>query len=86
MNLSFWGQIGALAGAAIGYLNYVFILSIIEPRLRALDKSETAEERGVFERKIVLLRRIMLVIEVAVFAGVGYFLGSGLGGWFGAGG
>jgi len=80
MNLSWWGQIGALAGAVIGYANYAFILSIIEPRLRALDKSQTTEERGAFERKIVLLRRIMLAIEVAVFAGVGYFLGSTFGG------
>jgi hypothetical protein len=79
MNLSFWGQIGALAGAAIGFVNYRFIISIIEPRLRALDKSQTAEERNAFERKIVLLRRILFVFEVAVLAGAGYFAGSLLG-------
>jgi hypothetical protein len=80
MSLSAWGQIGALVGAAIGYASYAFILSIIEPRLRALDQSKTIEERSTFERKIVHLHRIMLVIEVAVFAGVGYFLGSTFGG------
>ncbi|MEX0590111.1 MAG: hypothetical protein WD207_03395 [Xanthobacteraceae bacterium] len=79
MDLSFCGQIGALAGAALGYLNYRVIIGILEPRLRSLDKSATAEERDAFERKIVLLRRIFLTLEVAILAGVGYVLGS----WFG---
>jgi hypothetical protein len=60
MGLSLWGQVGALIGAALGYLNFRVLVGILEPRLRALDKSANADERGAFERKIVLLRRILL--------------------------
>ncbi|MCC6949123.1 MAG: hypothetical protein IT539_15270 [Bradyrhizobiaceae bacterium] len=80
MELSLWGQIGALIGAALGYLNFRVIIGILEPRLRATDKSGTAEERGSFERKIVLLRRIFFTFEVVVLGAVGYFVGSLFGG------
>jgi hypothetical protein len=80
MDLSLWGQIGALAGVVLGYINFRVIVAIIVPRLRALDRSETAEERGAFERKIVLFRRILFVLEIAIMAGVGYFVGQTLGG------
>jgi hypothetical protein len=79
MELSLWGQIGALIGAALGYLNFRVIIGILEPRLRALDKSNTAEERNAFERKIVLLRRIFVTLEVVILGIVGYFVGSWLG-------
>jgi hypothetical protein len=79
MDLSFWGQIGALVGAALGYVNFRVIIAIIEPRLRALDRSPTAEERNAFERKMVLFRSILFALEIAIMAGVGYFAGS----WFG---
>lgn len=80
MELSLWGQIGALIGAALGYLNYRVILGIVVPRLRAVDRSETAEERAAFERKIVWLRRIFFTLEVVVLGGVGYWVGTWLGG------
>jgi hypothetical protein len=80
MNLSFWGQIGALAGAVLGYINFRVIIAIIEPRLRALDHSPTTEERNAFERKMVLFRRILFVLEIAIMAGVGYFVGTMFGG------
>jgi ABC-type antimicrobial peptide transport system permease subunit len=80
MNLSFWGQIGALVGAVLGYINFRVIIAIIEPRLRALDRSPTAEERNAFERKMVLFRRILFVLEIAIMAGVGYFVGIMFGG------
>jgi hypothetical protein len=80
MGLSLWGQIGALIGAAIGYVNFRVIIAILEPRLRATDRSQTAEERGVFERKIVLLRRIFLVLEIGILGAIGYFLGHLFGG------
>jgi len=80
MELSLWGQIGALIGASLGYLNFRMIIGVLEPRLRATDKSATAEERGAFERKIVLLRRIFLTLEVVVLALVGYFVGALFGG------
>ena len=76
MGLSLWSLIGTAAGVVVGYANYAFIMGVIEPRLRALDRSESEEERAAFERKIVLMRRIMLAFEIAVFAGTGYFIGA----------
>jgi hypothetical protein len=80
MTLSFWGQIGALIGVFLGYVNYRVIMAILEPRLRKLDKSETVEERSDFERRIVLLRRIFLALEIGILGAIGYFLGSLFGG------
>jgi hypothetical protein len=80
MGLSLWGQIGVLIGAVLGYVNFRVIMAVLEPRLRKLDNSRTAEERGVFERKIVLLRRIFLVLEIGILGAVGYFVGSLFGG------
>jgi hypothetical protein len=80
MGLSLWGQIGALIGAALGYINFRVIIAILEPRLRATDRSQTADERGAFERKIVLLRRILLVLEIGILGAVGYFVGNLFGG------
>jgi hypothetical protein len=80
MTLSLWGQIGALIGAALGYINFRVIIGILEPRLRKLDGSKTAEERGAFERKMVLLRRIFFVLEIGILGAVGYFVGTLFGG------
>jgi hypothetical protein len=80
MGLSLWGQIGALIGAALGFLNYRVIIGILEPRLRATDKSATAEERNAFERKVVLLKRIFFTFEVVLLGAVGYYIGVLLGG------
>ncbi|HEY7458566.1 MAG TPA: hypothetical protein VH765_07430 [Xanthobacteraceae bacterium] len=79
MGLSLWGQVGALIGAALGYLNFRVLVGILEPRLRALDKSANADERGAFERKIVLLRRILFTFEIGILGFIGYLVGS----WFG---
>jgi hypothetical protein len=76
MGLSLWGQIGALVGATFGFLNYRVIIGILEPRLRATDKSPTAEERNAFERRIVLLKRIFFAFEVVVLGVVGYYVGT----------
>jgi hypothetical protein len=80
MTLSLWGQIGALIGALLGYINFRVIIGILEPRLRKLDGSKTAEERAAFERKLVLLRRIFFTFEIVVLGAVGYFVGSLFGG------
>ena len=80
MGLSLWGQIGALIGAILGYLNFRVIIGILEPRLRALDKSTNADERGAFERKMMLLRRIFFTLEIVILGGIGYVVGSMFGG------
>jgi p-aminobenzoyl-glutamate transporter AbgT len=80
MDLSLLALVGAMLGTVIGVINYAIIMRIVEPRLRALDKSQTSEERDEFERKISLMRRIVLAIEVAVFAAVGYYTGRFIGG------
>ena len=43
--LSLGGFLGAIAGTALGAVNYVIMVPVIEQRLRALDKSETAQDR-----------------------------------------
>ena len=83
MDISLWSQIGAVAGAALGYVNFRVFIAILEPRLRAFDDSRTAEERAAFERKIVLLRRILFTLEIGILAGVGYFAGAWFGSWIG---
>lgn len=79
MDLSTAGLAGAVIGAALGVMSALAIVSVVTERLRALDRSKTDAERAVLERKIVLLRRIVLGVEGAVFAGLGYWLGTLLG-------
>ena len=76
MAISVAGLIGAAVALALGLLNYRVIVSALEGRLRALDRSESAEERQEFEHKLTLMRRIILWTDVAVFPVVGYTLGS----------
>ena len=73
--LSLGGFIGAIAGTAIGVVNYVMVVPLVEQRLRALDKSETAAQRQEFEDKISVMRRLILGIDVFMFGGLGYWLG-----------
>jgi ABC-type spermidine/putrescine transport system permease subunit II len=80
MDLSLPGLLGAMLGSVIGAINYAVIMRIVEPRLRALDKSQTRAERDEFEGKIALMRRIILTIEVVVLAAIGYWLGRTFGG------
>jgi hypothetical protein len=74
------GFIGAFVGVVIGVINFAVIISIVEGRLRKLDRSQTRDERDEFERKISLMRRIVLGIDVVVFSAVGYWLGRTIGG------
>jgi hypothetical protein len=76
MEFSGAGAIGAAVGLALGLLNYRMIVSIVEGRLRALDRSESAAEREVLERKLTLMRRIILWMDVVVFSLVGYTVGT----------
>jgi hypothetical protein len=74
--LSLAGFLGAIAGTALGAVNYVVMVPLIEQRLRALDKSETAAQREELETKISLMRRLILGIEVFTLGGLGYWLGA----------
>jgi hypothetical protein len=74
------GFIGAFVGVVIGVINYAVIISIVEGRLRKLDRSQTREERDEFERRVALMRRIVLGIDVVVFSAVGYWFGRTIGG------
>jgi hypothetical protein len=80
MDFSLPGLIGAAVGIVIGVINYAMIVSFVEKRLRALDKSQSAAELAEFERKISLMRRIVLGVDVLVFAAVGYWFGRTMGG------
>jgi hypothetical protein len=80
MDLSPSGLLGAMLGTIVGVLNYVVFLRVLVPRLRALDKSQSREEREEFERKMSLMRRIILAADVVLFAAVGYYAGRFIGG------
>ena len=80
MDLSPSGLLGAMLGTILGVLNYVVFLRVLVPRLRALDKSQSREEREEFERKMSLMRRIILAADVVLFAAVGYYAGRYIGG------
>lgn len=67
---------GAIIGAVVGYFSYVFLMSMLEPRLRATDQSKTSEEKAEFERKLGLLRTILLVAEVGFLGAAGFVIGS----------
>jgi hypothetical protein len=67
---------GAIIGAVIGYFSYLFLMSVLEPRLRATDHSKTPEERADFERRIGLLRTILLVAEVGLLGAAGFVIGQ----------
>ena len=75
MELSLGGFLGAIAGTAIGAVNYVVLVPFVEQRLRALDKSATAGERDEFEARISAMRRVILGVEVFTLGGLGYWLG-----------
>ena len=80
MELSLAGLIGAFVGLVAGWINFLFIVGIVERRLRQLDKSATQEERLAFEQKLGLMRRIILALDVVVFSVVGYAIGQAIGG------
>jgi hypothetical protein len=79
MEVSSLALAGALAGAALGYVNYRVIIGILEPRLRALDGSATPQARRQFERKLIWLRWIFLSLEIVIVGAIGYGLGAWLG-------
>jgi hypothetical protein len=74
------GFIGAFVGVVIGVINYGVVISMVEGRLRKLDRSQTAGEREEFARKLSLLRRLVLGIDIVAFAAVGYWFGRTIGG------
>jgi hypothetical protein len=80
MEISLPALIGAFVGTVIAVINYGMLIALMERRLRALDKSQTPEQRADFERKISLMRRIVLGTDVLLFAAVGYWFGKTIGG------
>ena len=80
MEYSLPGFIGAFVGVIIGVINYVAVISVVQERLRKLDRSQSSEEREEFERKLSLMRRLVLGIDIAAFAALGYWFGRTVGG------
>ena len=76
MGISVPGLVGAAVALALGLLNYRVIVSTLEGRLRALDRSQSAEERQAFEHKLTLMRRIIFWMDMAALPVVGYTLGT----------
>jgi hypothetical protein len=75
------GLMGALVGAAVGWVDYRIVSGLVAGKLRQTDRSTTQAERQDYERRIVLAQRILMVVIVPAFAGLGYWLGRSLSGW-----
>jgi hypothetical protein len=80
MELPLAGLIGAMIGTVLGAINYAVVVGFVVGRLRALDKSQTADERAAFEAKVSVLRRLILGLDILVFACIGYWFGNTVGG------
>jgi hypothetical protein len=80
MELSLAGLVGAFVGLVVGWANYIFVVGIVQRKLRQLDKSETPAARATFEGKLALMRRIVLAIDVVAFSIVGYVVGHTIAG------
>jgi hypothetical protein len=74
------GLLGAFIGIVLGVINYGVIVGFVQTRLRSLDKSQSAEERAEFERKLSVMRRTILALDIVLFGAVGYWFGKTLGG------
>ena len=80
MELTSAGLIGAFVGLVLGWANYVFVLGIVERKLRQLDKSESPADKAIFENKLALMRRVILAIDVVAFSFIGYVAGNAIAG------
>src|SRR5262249_58942735 len=81
MDLSLAGLIGAVIGTIVAALVYVPLVTYVERGLRSRASAGSADERESFEQEASLLRRAVLAADIIVFAGIGYWLGGGIGGW-----
>ena len=73
--------LGALVGAAIGWVDYRIVSGLLVRKLRETNRSATPAEHQDYERRIVLAQRILMVVIVPAFAGLGYWVGRTLSGW-----
>jgi hypothetical protein len=75
MDLTYAGLAGAVIGTAVGAANYVMLVPFVVRRLRAIDRSQSAEERAEFENKLGIFRRLVLTFDLVGFGAIGYWLG-----------
>ena len=75
-----WGLVGAAIGLVIGIVEYRVLVGIVIDRLRATEIGKPAEERALFEAKLVTFRRLFFAASVLAYPVVGYFLGRTFGG------
>jgi hypothetical protein len=80
IDLSAWGLVGAVVVTVVAAVNYLAVIGFVEKSLRSHDRSQTAEERGEFERKIAVMRRTVLALDILFFGGLGYWIGEALSG------
>ncbi len=85
MEFSLPAWLGGLAGTIVAVAIYFPGIRIIERRLRAQSAPPaTPARRTAFEDRLSVTRRIILGADVALFATLGYWIGSAIGGkWLG---
>jgi hypothetical protein len=72
------GLIGAVAGLALGLLEYRVISGVVVSALRRTNSSATEAEHADYEHRIRILRAVLLVMTVGAMPVVGYFVGRAL--------
>jgi hypothetical protein len=76
LDLSLAGLLGAMAGIVVAALVYGPVVTRIERAFRARGEAQTQNERAMFENEVAALRRAVLALDIALFAGIGYWLGT----------
>ena len=74
MELSLGGLLGAISGAIIGGAGYAALIGPLDALLKSLEGAEA--ERQDFDSDVSLMRRAILTFDLALFAVIGYWLGT----------
>ena len=78
MELSLAGLIGAVLGTIVSAAIYGPLIDAFEGALRK--RRAVTDDRATFAQEIALLRRGILAADMLLCAGIGYWIGSTIGG------
>ncbi|MBL8573814.1 MAG: hypothetical protein JNM13_09060 [Hyphomicrobiaceae bacterium] len=78
MEFSLPGLLGAAVGSAVGVIDFSVIAMLVR---RGAERRQLADPARAFAPKQVeLVLKVLFVVNLCVFAGLGYWFGSTIGG------
>jgi hypothetical protein len=80
INISLAGLIGAVGGTVFAAVIYYLVIGVLERRFRERERRMPPEELANTDLTLSTMRRLVLTVDLVLFAGVGYWLGSMVGG------